>query len=184
MKVKVCILSVFLSVLLLFSVNVKASNVQLPTLPDDENNYYVIVYDNWDDNAFELYTFSNNEVKINDYEYFGMDSVLIFSSDYNLYRLEDGMWKYRNSYGPETTMIMNSSGIRYSTCDIVHEVTGQVVFMKALIKVNLSHQMGKIQMRATMKTVVYLIPLLIPLLVSFLAFRKALAWLLKVLRKA
>ena len=105
-------------------------------------------------------------------------------TNYVIYKWNNNVWaRISNSIeGPiDKTHIYGN--IMYNNYDIL-DIDGNVVFQKAPIRATFLHQMKRVEMGAMMKTLVSLIPLLMALVVSFLAFRKALVWLLKVLRKA
>ena len=182
-------MSAFLSVLLLFSsFTVKASTILLPPFPDPEySTHYLITYDS-DQKIYRLYKPDPEEldkiyvIKISDVKY----NVRFYSGG-RYYYFEEGQQSWSDASTIMVSEVHNivneNKTIIASSFDLKYE-NGDVFFQQAPIMVNLSHLMRKVKMGATMKTVVYLIPLLIVLLVSFLAFRKVLAWLLRVLRKA
>jgi len=187
LKIRLCIISVFLSVFLLFSnISVKANEIVFPAFPEPvegkSSTHYIIFYD-IEDNKYKLYMpleIDNIYVyRDSTYTYIHYPSSVVY------YVWEEGMgsWEYRNTYNPFTDTVLDDEQILYSSFDLKYE-NGDIFFPKAPIKVNFLAQLREVEMGATMTTVVSLIPLLILLLVSLIGFRKAWAWLSKVLRKA
>lgn len=190
LKIKVCILSVFLSVLLFFSnFSVKANNVtSFPAFPSPvegkSSTHYIILYNN-ELQRYELYKpldvsniFCEQEA--------GQPPKIKLRSYGKWYSWTGEMtsWKELSDFTEINQILLYPHmDLLYSSFDIKNE-DGSIFFQRAPIKVSFLTQMKKIQMGATMKTVVYLIPLLMALLVSLIAFRKTWAWLLKVLHKA
>ena len=193
MKTKILILSVFLSVLLLFSnLSVKANEVVFPAFPEPvegkSSTHYFIFYQPGYNKYTLIKPLNPNDMYVT--EDFDGDA-LHYGGPVLSYEWREGetAWNEYPSSGQSgsiRTLYREGPGrveLLYSSFTLLYE-DGSIFFQRAPIKANFLTQMKKVQMGATMKTVVYLIPLLIPLLVSFLAFRKALAVLLKVLRKA
>ena len=110
---------------------------------------------------------------------------LVFTdTNYVVYKWNNNVWnRIANSTGSPLTKTFGNRIIIYNNYDIL-DSDGNVVFQKAPIKVSFIDTMKTVKMGATMTTVVSLIPLLILLLASLMGFRKAWAWLSKVLRKA
>ena len=180
-------MSAFLSVLLLFSsFTVKANEIVFPSFPEPvegkSSTHYIIFYD-IEDNRYKLFMpLEINNIYVDrdgTYAYIHYPSSVIY------YEWKEGMgsWKYVNSYNTLTDIVFDDIPILYSSFDLKYE-NGDIFFQRAPIKANLSQKMREVEMGATMTTVVYLIPLLIPLLVCLIGFRKAWAWLSKVLRTA
>ena len=180
-------MSAFLSVLLLFSsFTVKANEIVFPAFPEpvegQSSTHYVIIYD-IEENNYRLYM----PLEIDDI-YVYRDSTytyIRYPSSVRFYEWKEGMdsWKHKNTFNPYTHIVLDYEQILYSSFDLKYE-NGDVFFQRAPIKANFFTQMREVEMGATMTTVVSLIPLLILLLVSLIGFRKAWAWLSKVLRKA
>ena len=191
MKRKFVILSAFLSVLLLFSsFSVKANDVVFPAFPlpveGKSSTHYLI-----------FYSYANNKY----YMLKPKDPVSIFverDSPIDVIYFEDYLigyeWKVGNSSWKKyienetSTLAVYHDGpgridLLYSSFSLLYE-DGTIFFQRAPIKESFLAQMRKVEMGATLTTLVSLVPLLMVLVVSFLAFRKALVWLLKVLHKA
>ena len=195
MKFKVCVLSVFLSVLLLFSsFSVKANDFAFPAFPEPveeiSSTHYLIIFDSVND-SYELIkpldpqnmyvTNESDKLVLNFTGSAIWYSWKVGSSDRWVKNLEMGGPTLRklnlNGYNEGTQMFLYSSFDLYYSDDTLF-------FQRAPIRESFLAQMKKIQMGAALTTLVSLVPLLTVLVISFLAFRKALAWLLKVLRKA
>jgi len=180
-------MSVFLSLFLLFSnISVKANEIVFPAFPEpvegQSSTHYVIFYD-IEDNKYKLYMpFEINNIYV---ERSGTKTKIHYPSSVIYYEWEQGMgsWEYIWPYDALTDIVFDYEQILYSSFDLKYE-NGDIFFPKAPIKVNFLAQLREVEMGATMRTVVSLIPLLILLLVSLIGFRKAWAWLSKVLRKA
>ena len=114
-------------------------------------------------------------------------TILNFGGPAICYEWKEGetTWKRYNSADDGSISELNLGGgiVLYSSFSLLYE-DGTIFFQRAPIKESFLAQMRKVEMGATLTTLVSLVPLLMALVVSFLAFRKALAWLLKVLRKA
>lgn len=181
-------MSAFLSVfILLSSFSVKANSVTFPSFPTpvegQSSTHYIIIYD----------THFNDYILIKPLEpsvismiKVGDENVIEHNGNSIIYRWQEGMnsWNIYN-YGQEGIQLnlYSTRQVLFSSFDLKFN-DGTIFFKKAPIKVTFLDQMKNIQMGATMMTVVYLIPLLIPLPVFLIGFRKAWAWLSKVLRKA
>lgn len=188
MKIKLYIMCVFLSLFLflpsLFGLSVKAASVTFPSFPSpvegQSSTHYVITYSQ-EDNTYYLHM----PLNINDvYVYRSSKwNEIYYNGHVNYYKWQEGnsTWEFIRHYDGVIDTIFEDEQILYSSFNLKFE-NGDIFFQKAPIKANLSHQMGGVKMGAMMETVVYLIPLLMLLLVSLIAFRKAWAWLLKVLR--
>ena len=187
MKIRLCIISVFLSLFLLFSnFSVKANEIVFPAFPEpvegQSSTHYVIFYD-IEDNKYKLYMpLEINNIYV---ERTSTRTYIHYPSSVIKYEWEVGMgsWKYVWPYDSLTYIVFDDEQILYSSFDLKYE-NGDIFFPKAPIKANFLAQLRKVKMGATVTTVVSLIPLLILLLVSLIGFRKAWAWLSKVLRKA
>lgn len=198
LKIKVCILSVFLSVLLLFSnFSVKANDVVFPAFPEPvegrSSTHYLITFNSVTGN-YVLYkpldpqtmyvTIQDNDLVLN----FVSGPTLMY-----IWKAGEGgnSWIKAGEKGiSPTSRTVIVSGYNegtveflYSSFDLYYS-DDTLFFQRAPIKANFLTQMKRVQMGATMKTLVSLIPLSIVLVVSLIAFRKAWAWLLKVLHKA
>ena len=185
-------MSAFLSVLLFFSsFSVKASTITLPPFPDVVEGYssthYLIVH-NSEYNYYKL--IMPKEPEENEYfvNYEG-EGVMRFSGPsmvYYYYYENSSNWTSGDKIigGQIISILNNDDDYIVASSFNIYNTDGTIFFHKAPIKANLSQQMREVEMGATMTTVVYLIPLLIPLLVCLIGFRKAWAWLSKVLRKA
>ena len=203
MKRKFVVLSAFLSVLLLFSsFSVKANDVVFPAFPEpvegQSSTHYLIFRDNETGSYFlakpldpGLGEYDHN-VTVN---YYSNELVyqIYFNTPTIIYTWEEGerVWEtYREiaTWGkfnlPKGKFENGTIEFLYSSFDLYYYESGSLFFQKAPIKANFLTQMKQVEMGATLITLVSLVPLLMALVISFLAFRKALAWLLKVLRKA
>ena len=198
MKRKFVVLSAFLSVLLLFSsFLVKANDVVFPAFPEPvdgiSTTHYLILRDNDTSNYFLFKPLDPSKVVMtmayNDYRIYFGTPVMMYTwsqeeNNWNIYkeRPEWGEFKFHTQkYADGIVEFL------YSSFDFYWDETwreGEVFFQRAPIKANFLTQMKQVEMGATLTILVSLVPLLMALVVSFLAFRKALAWLLKVLRKA
>lgn len=184
-------MSAFLSVFLFFSsFSVKANSVNFPSFPspvEGQSSYHYFITYSPNKNRHSLYmVLDPNKVK---FEQRSDGNYRIkFSTNAIEYLLDEGdssWWEYQRFYDDYNGTFLSTEGhqILYSSFDI-KLTDGTIFFQEAPIKANMLHHMKKVQMGAIMTTVVYLIPLLMVLLVSLIAFRKAWAWLLKVLRTA
>jgi hypothetical protein len=188
LKRRLVVLSAFLSVLLLFSTfSVKANEVVFPAFPEPvegkSSTHYLISY-NSNTNTYYLLKPLNPQ-KVNVVEQ-GNKLVFRFLDPAIGYywKVGEGSWVKSNELNYLTDLVMSDTEVfLYSSFDVFYS-DDTLFFQRAPIKASFLAQMKKIQMGATMKTVVYLIPLLMVLLASLIAFRKAWAWLLKVLRTA
>mgnify|MGYP000977623461 CR=1 FL=1 len=187
MKKRLCIISVFLSLFLLFSnFSVKANEIVFPAFPEpvegQSSTHYIIFYD-IEDNRYKLY----KPLEIDNHYVYrdGPYTCIRYPSSVIYYEWKEGMgsWKYINTYNALIDTVFDDEQILYSSFDLKYE-NGDIFFPKAPIKANFLAQLRKVKMGATMTTVVSLIPLLVLLIVSLIGFRKAWAWLSKVLRKA
>ena len=191
MKRKFVVLSVFLSVLLFFPVfSVKASTILLPPFPDIvegfSSTHYLLVYSP-ETKRYRLIMPEDpigNKYFVN-YEGTG---IIRFQSGAMMYYYKEGESNWSTGskkLARDNIGLIKDDGeyIVASSFDIYNE-DGTIFFHRAPIKVSLSRKMREVEMGATLTTLASLIPLSMVLVVSFLAFRKALAWLLKVLRKA
>lgn len=198
LKIKVCILSVFLSVLLLFSnLSVKANDVVFPSFPlpveGMSSTHYLIFRDNEYSNYFLVMPLDPAKVEITKHE---LDLQIYCDTPSIIYTWHEGesSWEiYReiNTWGKfNFGFYKYENGIiefLYSSFDLYYNKNyneGNIFFQKAPIKATFLHQMRGVKMGAVMTTLVGLIPLLIVLLISLMGFRKAWAWLLRVLRTA
>ena len=190
---KILIIIPFLSVLLLFSsFSVKANDFAFPAFPEPvegkSSTHYLISFDS-ETGSYFLIKPRNPQamyVTIDGNELFFKFSEPAIS--YSWTGEGDTSWVKVSEYNYLTDLRIHgynegTEEFLYSSFDLFNS-DGELFFQRAPIRESFLAQMKKVEMGAMMKTVVYLIPLLIVLLVSFLAFRKALAWLLKVLRKA
>lgn len=185
-------MSAFLSILLLFSsFPVKANEVNEVTFPSFplpvegySSTHYIIYYDVTYDKYILIKPLDHNSIIV---EKRSDSDILKFLGPYISYQWAEGdnSWEWYSSGtgGSQRTLYHDNVIMLYSSLDLYYE-DGSIFFQQAPIKETFLGQMKKIQMGATMTTVVSLIPLLIALLVSLIAFRKAWAWLLKVLRTA
>jgi len=180
-------MSVFLSLFLLFSnFTVKANEIVFPAFPEpvegQSSTHYVIFYD-IEDNKYKLYMpLEINNIYV---ERTSTNIYIHYPSSVIYYEWEEGMgsWECIWPYNSLTDIVFDDEQILYSSFDLKYE-NGDIFFQRAPIKANFLTQMREVEMGATMTTVVSLIPLLTLLLVSLMGFRKAWAWLSKVLRKA
>lgn len=179
---KILIIIPFL--LLLFGINVRAANfgdinVTIPeTLQDIPLPYYIIWGD--DEGTINL-VLSSRPAKVS--------SRINFVGPLVHYTLNNGTWNktWDNGHlGSDHNYIYPKSFSTYhhSNYDVMHEVTGELVFPKAPIKVSLYVIMNRIKMGAVMETVAKMIPAVMIAVAGFLGFRKAFNLLLKVLRAA
>lgn len=185
-------MSVFLSLFLLFSsFPVKANEVTFPSFPapveGKSSTHYIIIYQEYNP-GYEEYVLimplDPNSI------YFlkrSSEDILKYGGPAITYTWKEGTnsWKkyIESDVGSQRGICKEYETILYSSFDLYYE-DGSIFFPKAPIKVTFLDQMKKTQMGAVMTTIVSLIPLLIVLLVSLIAFRKAWAWLSKVLRTA
>ena len=184
-------MSAFLSVLLFFSsFSVKASTITLPPFPDVveefSSTHYLIVY-NSEIKRYKLIMPREPADNVTFVSYTGDRNIRFQSGAMSyIYKEGESNWSigtkhlFRENIGLITD---DNEYIVASSFDVYNE-DGTVFFQKAPIKVSLYRKMRKVEMGAIMTTVVCLIPLLIPLLASLMGFRKAWAWLSRVLRKA
>ena len=188
MKRRLVVLSAFLSVLLLFSTfSVKANEVVFPAFPEPvegkSSTHYLISYNSNTNTYYLLKPLDPQKVNVVDQ---GDKLVFRFSAPAIGYywKVGEGSWVKSNELNYLTDLVMSDTEVfLYSSFDVFYS-DDTLFFQRAPIKASFLAQMKKIQMGATMKTVVYLIPLLMVLLISLIAFRKAWAWLLKVLKTA
>ena len=194
LKRKFVVLSVFLSVLLLFSsFSVKANDFSFPAFPEPvegkSSTHYLISFDTETGTYYLLKPLDPQDVKV-----ISQGNELLFSFTgpaINYYwKAGEGAssWVISNQLNSATDLIISGyhEGTRlflYSSFDLYYS-DDTLFFQRAPIRESFLAQMKRIQMGATLTTLVSLVPLLTVLVISFLAFRKALAWLLKVLRKA
>jgi len=183
------ILSAFLSVLLLFSsFSVKANDVVFPAFPlpvEGESSTHYIIISQPSLNRYKLFKpLDPNNIFISQS---GSDNILNFGGPALCYLWSEGesTWNYYNLVddGVINTLYSGQDIVLYSSFSLLYE-DGTIFFQRAPIKANFLTQMKEVEMGATLTTLVSLVPLLMALVISFLAFRKALAWLLKVLHKA
>jgi len=189
LKRKFVVLSAFLSVLLLFSsFSVKANDVVFPAFPlpveGQSSTHYIIVFQP-SYNKYKLYKpLDPNNIFISR---MSDRDILNFGGPTLCYEWKEGetTWNYYNSVddGVISELYHGERIVLYSSFSLLYE-DGTIFFQRAPIKANFLTQMKEVEMGATLTTLVSLVPLLMALVVSFLAFRKTLAWLLKVLRKA
>ena len=206
LKGKFVVLSAFLSVLLLFSsFSVKANDVVFPAFPEpvegQSSTHYLIFRDNETGSYFlvkplvpGLGEYDRN-VEVNYYPS-ELAYQIYFNTPTIIYTWREGerVWEtYReiaiwgNFNLPKGKVQNGTIEFLYYSFDLYYSEyyeSGSLFFQKAPIKANFLTQMKQVEMGATLTTLVSLVPLLMALVASFLAFRKALAWLLKVLRKA
>jgi hypothetical protein len=188
LKRRLVVLSAFLSVLLLFSTfSVKANEIDFPAFPEPvegkSSTHYLISFSPGTGLYYLLKPLDSQCVSV---AYEGSKKVFRFSGPAITYYWEGGEsgWVKSGEHNHKYGLVMSDDRIfLYSSFDLFYS-DGELFFQRAPIKVSFLAQMKKIQMGATMKTVVYLIPLLMVLLASLIAFRKAWQWLSKVLRKA
>lgn len=191
-------MSAFLSVFLLFSsFPVKANEVTFPSFPlpveGISSTHYLIFRDNEYSNYFLVMPLDPAKVEITKHE---LDLQIYCDTPSIIYTWNEGesSWEtYReiNTWGKfNFGLYKYENGIiefLYSSFDLYYNKyynEGSLFFQKAPIKATFLHQMRGVKMGAVMTTLVGLIPLLIVLLISLMGFRKAWAWLSKVLRKA
>jgi len=191
-------MSAFLSVFLFFSsFTVKANEIVFPAFPEPvegiSSTHYLILRDNENSNYFLFMPLDPLEVKMtmadNDYRIYFRTPAMIYTwnqeeRNWNIYReiTTWGAFKFPiRKYEDGIIEFLYSSFDFYYSTDFMQ---GRLFFQKAPIKANFLTQMREVEMGATMMTVVSLIPLLVLLIVSLMGFRKAWAWLSKVLRKA
>ena len=197
MKRKFVVLSVFLSVLLLFSsFSVKASDFSFPAFPEPvegkSSTHYLISFDSEDGSYYlikplepqNMYVTNESDKLI--LNFVGCPAIVYV---WKAGKGSDRWDKMLEMGGPTSRrLIVNgyNEGIYeflYSSFDLYYS-DDTLFFQRAPIRESFLAQMKKIQMGAILTTLVSLVPLLTVLVISFLAFRKALAWFLKVLRKA
>ena len=191
MKRKFVVLSAFLSVLLLFSsFSVKANDVVFPAFPlpveGKSSTHYLIFYSY----AYDKYYMLKPKNPVSAFVERDSPVDIIHFEDYCIgyrWKVGDSSWKKHTEDETCTYTVYHDGHGRidllYSSIDLIYE-DGTIFFQRAPIKESFLAQMRKVEMGATLTTLVSLVPLLMALVVSFLAFRKTLAWLLKVLRKA
>jgi hypothetical protein len=188
MKIKIIILSAFLSVLLFFSnFSVKANNVVFPAFPEpvegQSSTHYIILYLP-DFNEYRL-------IKPTDPSKVSARDVSSTSTyiDYDcnaleyVWKTETTAWvlKYEN---PSSSIISKTNAnLAYSSFDIKY-TDGTVFFQRAPIKVSFSTQVKELEMGAVLKAIVKVIPMVMIAVVGFLGFRKAFNLLLRVFQGA
>lgn len=188
-------MSVFLTLFLFFSsFTVKANEIVFPSFPspveDMTSTHYLIFVEHENDTYYLFKPLDPSDVDVTipsiDYYYINFNGPAI------IYKWKEGetswqTYKEITSYGvfsfDRYKYFGDDSEFLYSSFDLYFK-NSDIFFQRAPIKANFLDQMREVKMGAMMETVVYLIPLLIALLVSLIAFRKAWAWLLKVLRTA
>ena len=182
-------MSVFLSLFLLFSnFSVKANEIVFPAFPlpveGKSSTHYLISFDSEDDTYYLLKPLNPQDIYVG---YVNGKKVFQFTGPAISYYWTgegDTSWNECLECKPSTNLIIpDTREFLYSSFDVFY-YDDSLFFQRAPIKANFLTQMREVQMGATMTTVVSLIPLLILLLVSLMGFRKAWAWLSKVLRKA
>jgi hypothetical protein len=181
-------MSAFLSVLLLFSTfSVKANEIVFPAFPEPvegkSSTHYLISYNSNTNTYYLLKPLDPQKVNVVEQ---GDKLVFRFLGPAIGYywKVGEGSWVKSNELNYLTDLVMSDTEVfLYSSFDVFYS-DDTLFFQRAPIKASFLAQMKKVQMGATMKTVVYLIPLLMVLLISLIAFRKAWAWLLKVLKTA
>lgn len=190
-------MSAFLSVLLLFSTfSVKASDVVFPAFPEPvegkSSTHYLITFDSETGNyvVYKPLNPQNMYVTIE-----GDELFLDFDGPAISYVWKAGeggtSWIKQSELGttPTSRRVVfhgyneGTTEFLYSSFDLFYS-DGELFFQRAPIRESFLTQMKKVEMGATLVTLVSLIPLLMVLVVSFLAFRKAWVWFLKVLRKS
>ena len=171
--------------LILFTVPVRAST-EFPTLPTDGNTGYVIFhYVNDDYEEYNLCTFNNNTLSIEDVnDSTKYDSKLVFNSDWNLYILKNGKWKFVNDYTCETGKLLKRDKLMYSSCNIVHKDTGNVVFPEAPIREPLAELVQRAKVGAIMEVVAKVVPAIMIVVVGLIGLRNALTLLKNIFRRA
>ena len=190
MKIRLCIMSVFLSVLLFFtSFTVKANDVVFPAFPEPvegkSSTHYLISFDSGTGTYYLLKPLDPQRVEV----YRRSNGIEFrFATPAINYYWEAGeggsSWIKGSELNHLTNLrIDNTTEFLYSSFDLFYS-NGELFFQKAPIKANFLTQMREVEMGATMTTVVSLIPLSMALLVCLIGFRKTWAWLSKVLRKA
>jgi hypothetical protein len=184
-------MSAFLSVLLFFSsFSVKASTITLPPFPDIvedfSSTHYLIVY-NSETKRYKLIMPKDPLGNVYFVNYMG-NGIIRFQSGAMSYIYKEGESNWstgiKHLFRGNISLITDDNEYIVASSFDVYNEDGTIFFQKAPIKESLYRRMREVEMGAMMMTVVYLIPLLIVLLVSLIAFRKAWAWLLKVLRTA
>lgn len=170
--------------LILFTVPVRAAT-DLPALPEDGRNGYLIIFSSYY-NRYELFTFNNNNDDIMLHDFYGahVDSSILFPSDYTRYYYSEGKWEEFYSSSKDSSSLINLSDVKYSTCNIVREDTGKVVFTKAPIRVSLTELVQRAKVGAVMETVKKMVPTVMIVVVGFLGLLKALTLLKNILRRA
>ena len=200
MKRKFVVLSAFLSVLLLFSsFSVKAleNDVVFPAFPEPvdgiSTTHYLILRDNNTSNYFLFKPLNPSKVVMTrdspDLRIYFDTPVMMYAwsqeeNNWNIYKEIPVRGEFKFYVGKYINGIVE---FLYSSFDFYYDEfwnEGELFFPHAPIKANFLTQMKQVEMGATLTTLVSLVPLLMVLVISFLAFRKALAWLLKVLHKA
>ena len=196
-------MSVFLSLFLLFSnFTVKANELTFPSFPlpvegKSTTHYLIYHYENDYNDVSIYYLIQPLDPSTMDFHrsYSGAydHKIQFHGSPAIIYSWKEGdtSWeKIREIGNGEEYIPINYYDLTtgrtkfiYSSFDLYDDY-GDIFFQKAPIKATFLHQMREVEMGATMMTVVSLIPLLILSLVSLMGFRKAWAWLSKVLRKA
>jgi len=183
-------MSVFLSVLLFFSsFPVKANEVVFPAFPEPvegkSSTHYLISFNSDTGSYYLIKPLDPQSISV---AYQGSKKVFRFSGSAISYywKAEEGgsTWIKGGEHNYLTDLIIDDTSVfLYSSFDVFYS-DGSLFFQKAPIKASFLTQMRAVEMGATLTTLVSLVPLLTVLVISFLAFRKALAWFLKVLRKA
>ena len=182
-------MSVFLSLFLLFSnFSVKANEIVFPAFPEPvegkSSTHYLISFDSEDNTYYLLKPLNPQNIYVS---YSNGQKVFKFTGpaiSYSWTGEGDTTWNKRLECNSSTNLIIpDTREFLYSSFDVFYD-DGSLFFQRAPIKANFLTQMREVEMGAIMTTVVFLIPLLILSLISLMGFRKAWAWLSKVLRKS
>jgi len=170
--------------LILFTVPVKASTEKLPAFPEDGRNGYLIIFSSYY-NRYELFTFNNNndDIMLHDFNGAHADSSILFPSDYTRYFYSNDKWEEFYSSSKDSSSLINLSDVKYSTCNIVREDTGEVVFTKAPIKVSLMEMVQRAKVGAIMEVVAKVVPAIMIVVVGLIGLRNALTLLKNILRR-
>ena len=183
------ILSVFLSVLLLFSsFSVKANDVVFPAFPEpvegQSSTHYFIIYQP-EYNEYKLFKpLDPNNV----YVIKGSDSdTFHFGGSALIYKWKEGetAWRYYLDADNETysTMYHDRDIVLYSSFDVYY-TDGTIFFQRAPIRESFLAQVKKVRMGAVMETVAKMVPVVMIAVAGFLGFRKAFNLLLRAFQGA
>lgn len=168
-------ISVFLLVLVMvLGMAVSSFAVEIPSIPNDGNPYYVVKYHS--DGRVLLYTSVNQATA--EYSVSYQDFVLRIAGNSKTYVLTGQIWSLNSSY---TTEITTTSGAVLASNYNINFIDGSGVFFSPPIVNPLVEAMNQNQNQMNLQ-IVGLIPYLIGFLIVLVAFWKGWRFLLQQLR--